>query len=149
MARYIVFTDGAYSSSRDRGGSAFVILEADTQTKVYEWSHTWNGGTNNTAEILAILMAIRTFKKPIDSVIIYSDSTYCLGCAFGTYQRKKNKKLWSLFDREHEKLKQLCPDIQGIHVDGHQKDKKSFEARWNNYVDKLAVQASHETPEGL
>ena len=141
MKDYVVFTDGAYSSSRKQGGSAFIILK--DSKRILEWSHTWKGGTNNTAEILAIYCALRSFKAPIDSITIYSDSQYCLGCIFEGWKRRKNIKLWKMFDEMFEKLKTLCPNIKGIHVDGHQKS-KSETAMWNNICDKLAVEASHE-----
>ena len=92
MKDYVVFTDGAYSSSRKQGGSAFIILKDGK--RILEWSHTWKGGTNNTAEILAIYCALRSFKAPVDSITIYSDSQYCLGCIFEGWKRRKNIKLW-------------------------------------------------------
>ena len=141
MIEYKIFTDGAFSSSRNQGGSAFVILKDDE--KVLEWSQCWKGGTNNSAEILAILCAINQFKKPVDSITIYSDSQYCLGCIFKDWKKRKNKKLWKIFDDVFSKLQDLCPSIHGIHIDGHQKD-DSFVTKWNNYCDRLAVEASHE-----
>lgn len=142
MNDYTIFTDGAYSSSRKQGGSAFIILR-DGQ-KVLEWSQGWKNGTNNTAEILAILVAISTFKKPVKSITIYSDSMYCIGCIFQGWKRKANLQLWNKFDKVFEQVKQLCPNIKGVHVDGHQKEKTET-AMWNNICDKLAVEASHET----
>jgi hypothetical protein len=48
-----------------------------------------------------------------------------------------------MFDAMFENLKKLCPNIKGVHVDGHQKTKTET-AMWNNICDKLAVEASHE-----
>lgn len=141
MNDYIIYTDGAYSSSRKQGGSAFVILKDGE--KVMEWNKCWKGGTNNTAEILAIYSALSVFKKPVNSITIYSDSNYCLGCIFQGWTRKANLKIWKQFDIMFEKLKTLCPDIKGIHIDGHSKD-DSEHSKYNNYVDRLAVEASHE-----
>ena len=39
MKDYVVFTDGAYSSSRKQGGSAFIILKDGK--RILEWSHSW------------------------------------------------------------------------------------------------------------
>lgn len=144
MNDYVIYTDGAYSSSRKQGGSAFIILKDNK--KVLEWSQGWKGGTNNTAEILAILVALSVFKKPVNSIIVYSDSMYCLGCIFEGWKRKCNINLWHKFDKVFERVSKLCPDIKGIHVDGHQKT-KSETAMWNNICDKLAVEASHENLE--
>ena len=74
---------------------------------------------------------------------IFSDSKYCLGCIFEGWKRRKNVKLWKMFDAMFENLKKLCPNIKGVHVDGHQKSKTET-AMWNNICDKLAVEASHE-----
>lgn len=141
MNDYVIYTDGAYSSSRKQGGSAFVILK--NGVKVMEFSKGWKGGTNNTAEILAILMAIRAFKKPVESITIYSDSEYCLGCIFKNFKRKRNVQLWQLFDKDWETLNKLCSNITGIHIHGHQKETNEH-TYWNNYCDRLAVEASHE-----
>lgn len=141
MNDYIIYTDGAYSSSRKQGGSAFIILKDNK--KVLEWSQGWKGGTNNTAEILAILVALSVFKNPVNSITVYSDSMYCLGCIFEGWKRKSNLNLWHKFDNVFERVKQLCPNIKGVHVDGHQKT-KSETAMWNNICDRLAVDASHE-----
>ena len=141
MNDYVIYTDGAYSSSRKQGGSAFIILKDGE--KVMEWSKCWKGGTNNTAEILAIYSALSVFKNPVNSIIVYSDSQYCLGCIFKSWKRKANLKLWKLFDKMFENLKLLCPNIKGVHIDGHSKD-DSEHTKYNNWVDRLAVEASHE-----
>lgn len=141
MNDYVIYTDGAYSSSRKQGGSAFIIIK--NNEKVLEWSQCWKGGTNNTAEILAILMALSVFKKPVDSITIYSDSAYCLGCIFQGWKRNSNIKLWEKFDKVFARANRLCQNITGVHIKGHQKD-KSEESKWNNMCDRLAVEASHE-----
>ena len=141
MNDYIIFTDGAFSSKRNQGGSAFVILKDGK--KVIESSKCWKGGSNNTAEMLAIMTALNVFKNPVNSITIYSDSQYCLGCIFKGWKRRKNVKLWNTFDKVFERVSLLCNNIQGIHIDGHQKD-DSFTTKWNNFCDRLAVEASHE-----
>ena len=140
MNDYVIYTDGAYSSSRKQGGSAFVILKDGE--KVMEWSKCWKGGTNNTAEIFAIFAALSTFKKPVNSITIYSDSQYCLGCIFEGWKRQANREIWKKFDEMYAKVKELCPNIKGIHVNGHSKVKNEH-TQYNNWVDRLAVEASH------
>ena len=142
MNDYIVFTDGAFSSSRQQGGSSFIILKDGE--KISEWFKGWKGGTNNTAEILAILMAVKSIVgKDLGKITIHTDSQYCIGCASLGWKRKKNIKLWEIFDKYYNNLLSRCESIEFIHVDGHQKD-NSFLTKWNNYVDRLAVLASHE-----
>ena len=84
------------------------------------------------------LMVLKCFKKPIDSIIIYTDSMYVIGCATLGWQRKKNIFLWKLFDEELDRVSKLCSNITFQHVKGH------ADSKWNNYADKLAVEASQE-----
>ena len=135
----MLITDGAYSSSRDQGGLGFVFIRDGT--KVFEYSKTVKNTTNNKMELGAIILGLRAIKGSIDSLVIVSDSMYCIGCATKGWKRKKNQKLWEAFDKEYSRVSSLCPDITWKHVKGHQNDSSEF-TKWNNYVDKLAVRAS-------
>lgn len=139
MTNYSIFCDGAYSSVRKQGGAGVVILK--NGKKVVEYSKSFKGGTNNTAELCAIILALRFIQKEIDSLIIYSDSQYCVNCASAGWERKKNKRIWHEFDKELNRVKNLCSDIQFKHVKGHQND-KSVETVNNNIADRLANKAS-------
>ena len=139
MSNYTVYTDGAYSSSRNKMGIG--ILFVKDSTPILEYSKMFNGGTNNKAEIIAIILALTMVKDPIDSLLIVSDSEYCIGCASLGWKRKKNCKLWEEFDKQFNRAKQLCPIIKFKHVRGHQKD-NSDDTKWNNFVDRLAVKAT-------
>ncbi len=136
MIKYECYSDGAYSSSRNQGGVGIVLLR--NKQKVFEFSKGFKNTTNNKMEIVAALMVLKCFKKPVDSITIYTDSMYVIGCATLGWQRKKNIFLWKLFDEEMLRVSQLCKDIKFLHVKGHADNK------WNNYVDKLAVDASQE-----
>ena len=136
----MLITDGAYSSSRDQGGLGFVFIRDGT--KVFEYSKTVKNTTNNKMELGAIILGLRAIKGSIDSLVIVSDSMYCVGCATKGWKRKKNQKLWEAFDKEYSRVSSLCSNITWKHVKGHQNDSSEF-TKWNNYVDKLAVRASH------
>ena len=138
---YVLITDGAYSSSRDQGGLGFVFIRDGT--KVFEYSKTVKNTTNNKMELGAIILGLRAIKGSIDSLVIVSDSMYCVGCATKGWKRKKNQKLWEAFDKEYSRVSSLCSNITWKHVKGHQDDDSEL-TKWNNYVDKLAVRASHE-----
>ena len=137
----MLITDGAYSSSRDQGGLGFVFIRDGT--KVFEYSKTVKNTTNNKMELGAIILGLRAIKGSIDSLVIVSDSMYCIGCAIKGWKRKKNQKLWEAFDKEYSRVSSLCSNITWKHVKGHQNDNSEF-TKWNNYVDRLAVLASHE-----
>ena len=131
---YTVFTDGAYSSARDQGGVGIVILKDGLE--ILRYSNMYKKTTNNQMELGAIIIALRMIKGDIDSLVIYTDSQYCIGCAVQGWKRKKNKAMWEEFDKQYNRVKKLCPDIRFIHVKGHAGNK------YNEIVDKLAVSAS-------
>lgn len=136
MINYECFTDGAYSSSRDQGGIGIVFIR--NNQKVFEYSRGFKNTTNNRMEIGAVMLTLSCFKTKVDSITIYTDSMYVIGCATLGWKRKKNKALWDQFDKEYQRVSKLCSNITFQHVKGHAENK------WNNYVDKLAVSASHE-----
>lgn len=131
---YICYTDGAYSSVRDQGGIGIIFLKNGEE--VLRYSNMYKGTSNNQMELGAIIIALRMIKGKIDSLTIYTDSQYCIGCATLGWKRKKNKIMWTEFDKQYKRVKQLCPNIQFVHVKGHNGEK------YNEIVDKLAVAAS-------
>lgn len=136
MINYECYTDGAYSSARNQGGIGIVFIR--NGEKVFEYSKGFKDTTNNRMEIFAALAALKALVKPVDTITIYTDSMYVIGCATLGWKRKKNVVLWESFDREFTRVSKLCPNIQFQHVKGHADNK------WNNYVDRLAVAASQE-----
>lgn len=134
MSNITAYTDGAYSSSRDQGGIGLVILNGDKI--VQQFSRMYKHTTNNQMELGAIIIVLRAIKGPIDSLTIYTDSMYCIGCATLGWKRKKNQKMWEEFDRQYNRVKTLCPNIKFEHVKGHVGNK------FNELCDKLAVKAS-------
>lgn len=139
MSTYKLITDGAYSSKLDQGGIGLVFLR-DNQL-LLKYSKTYKHTTNNQMEMIAIISGFKCINKPIDNLIIISDSMYCIGCATKGWKRKKNIKLWEEFDKQYKRVSMLCPNIIFQHVRGHQKD-ESNETKWNNICDELAVKAS-------
>lgn len=136
---WIIFTDGAFSPLRDQGGVGIVVLKGDK--KVLEYSNMYKRTSNNQMELSAVIIALRLIKAPCNSITIYTDSQYVIGGATLGWKRKKNVPLWEEFDKQFQRVSELCLNITFNHVKGHQKD-DSNETKWNNYVDKLAQQAS-------
>lgn len=125
-----VYTDGAYSSSRNRGGWAFVIVN-DGQ-KMHMSFGDANETTNNRMEIMGSLEAALWMKEnKINEATIYSDSMYVIGTMTQNWKRKANVDLWILMDDAVEGL-----SINWQHVKGHSGNK------FNEYCDMLAVHAS-------
>ena len=137
MLDYVIFTDGAYSSSRDQGGIGIVVLRDGE--KVFKYSKAFRKTTNNQMELIAVIIALRAIKNQINSLIIYTDSMYVKGCATLGWKRKKNVELWNLFDQAFKLTQVLVKSpIQIEHVKGHSDNV------YNNLCDELAVQASQE-----
>lgn len=131
---YVLYTDGAYSSLRDQGGIGLIILKDNK--KILEYSEMYKGVTNNIMELGAVIIGLKAIKNCIDSLIIFTDSMYVIGCATKGWKRSKNKSLWKEFDKQFQRVQELCPNVEFRHVKGHNGD------LYNEEVDKLAVKAS-------
>ena len=140
LKRIEFYTDGAYSSSRDTGGIGIVVV-IDGK-KVYEYSKCIPNSTNNKCELLAVIYALKSVSKPVESITIYSDSQYVIGCATKGWKRKKNVELWNLYDKAFAKANQFCPDIKFCWIRGHTSNLDFF-SKMNNLADKLARESSN------
>jgi ribonuclease HI len=126
-----IYTDGAYSSSRNQGGWAFVVVQ--NNEIIYKEYDGLLNTTNNRMEIMGMLRALEYIKSnelqlPIK---IYTDSMYVIGTLTLNWKMKKNIDLW-------EKLLPLVnKDIQYLHVKGHDGNK------FNEECDKWAVFGSN------
>ena len=136
MNDYIVYTDGAYSSSKDQGGIGIIVLR-DNEV-ILEYSKMYKSVTNNIMELGAVILALRFIKNSINSLTIVTDSMYVIGCATKGWQRKKNIKLWNEFDKQYNRVKGLCSKIEFKHIKGHSGEK------YNEQVDSLARSASQQ-----
>ena len=127
----IIYTDGAYSSSRDQGGWAFVATEKDAKL-AFGFMGIENT-TNNRMEIQAVIEACKwAINMSITEITIVTDSMYVIGAMSKNWSKKKNSDLWAELDLLVEKL-----NITWTHVKGHSGDK------YNELCDALAVEASH------
>ncbi len=141
MRNIEVFTDGAYSSSRDAGGIGIVFVI--NGVKAYEFSKMIPNTTNNKCELLAVIYALNAISREIESLTIYSDSQYVIGCATKGWTRKKNVELWNLYDKVLAKAGKFCSNINFCWVKGHTFSSE-FSSKMNNLADELAVAASQE-----
>lgn len=141
MKKVEFYTDGAFSAIRNAGGIGVVVV-IDGQ-KVYEYSHTYYDTTNNKCELLAVITALNSISKPVESITIYSDSQYVIMCAQGKWKRKANLELWATYDKVFAKAQKFCTNIKYTWVKGHSKASDDFNENMNKIADKLAVEASH------
>jgi ribonuclease HI len=109
MDNYILYTDGAYSPSKNQGGLAFIAIK--NEQLILEYNKKVNNTTNNQMELGAIIYGLKAIRNPINSLTIISDSMYCIGTITKNWQRKKNIQLWKLFDKEYTRVKNLCQTV--------------------------------------
>ena len=141
-----IYTDGATSNNGykgSRGGWAWVIV--DNNNKIV--TQGYGAGrevTNNQCELMALIEACQEAKKDDNYYTIYSDSAYIINCYQQKWYKKwqqngwinskkdpvANQDLWEMLIPYFEN-----PKFEFIKVKGHSTD------YWNNYVDRMAVNA--------
>lgn len=131
-----LYTDGAYSSSRSKIGIGIVIVNADTDEIIKQYSKGYENGTNNKAEIAAVIVGLRLITEPCDSITIKTDSMLVIGWLSKNWKRNKNISLLKEADKQLKRVKGICPNVIFEHVKGHNGEK------YNEICDKLAVKAS-------
>lgn len=136
MNSYVIYTDGAYSSTRDQGGIGIVFIK-DGKI-VMKFSKMYKNTSNNQMELRAIILALKSIRKPVESITIVTDSQYAIGVMTKGWKRKKNIELLKVYDKVYEEVSKLCPKIEFQWVKGHQDNE------FNKLADSLALNASLE-----
>jgi ribonuclease HI len=107
-----VWTDGACTGNPGPAGLGVVIVDgADTR----ELSEYLGQGTNNIAELMAILRGLEQVKDRSRPVYVYTDSQYSIGLLTKPWKAKKNVELVA-------ELRELCrafPELHFVKVAGH------------------------------
>ena len=135
MSNLVIYTDGAYSPTRDCGGVGIVFIDKEQELR---YCKSFNHTTNNQMEIAAVVIALQSVDpSKVSSIQIISDSQYVIGCASKGWKRKKNPKLWKQYDQAVQRLAGI--PISFTWVAGHNGDK------FNELADQLAVFASHQS----
>ena len=125
-----IYTDGAYSSSRNQGGWAFVVVQ--NNEVIYKEYDGLINTTNNRMEIKGVLEALKYLHSlGKTTASIYSDSQYVIGTITKAWKRNKNIDLWDEFDKLSKGL-----NISYFWVKGHADNK------YNNMADEYAVKGS-------
>lgn len=150
---YSIYTDGACSNNgaKDaRGGFAFVVLD-DKGNHRYEYSKHVENATNNICELSAVFGACSFFdaySPEGNMATIYSDSAYIINCITQKWYKKWQTNGWRNAKKEpvanRELWERLIPYFENPRF-SFEKVKGHFgEKDWNDYVDKLAVEAKEE-----
>src|SRR6056297_518147 len=123
-----IYTDGACSGNPGPAGIGVVII---INNKTNEYSEYIGYGTNNIAELTAVLRALELIKDKDQMLKINTDSQYVIGMFNKNYRAKKNIELINKIKKEIDKFK----DVQFHKVRAHRND------YYNNLADRLAVEA--------
>lgn len=127
----IVYTDGACSGNPGPAGIG-VFVQRPTQT--VEISEFLGSGTNNIAELTAILRGLQALREEDQDrlVHLYTDSGWSLGVLIGGWKAKANV---SLIEEIRAEMKRF-PRLELLKVKGHAGHDGNEEA------DRLATQAT-------
>ena len=107
-----VWTDGACSGNPGPAGLGVVILDGKQRTELSEYL---GEGTNNIAELMAILRGLESVKDRTRPVVVYSDSSYSIDILTKAWKAKKNVELV-------DELRGVCrafADLRFVKVAGH------------------------------
>lgn len=94
----VAYVDGACRPNPGRGGWGVLLVDRKTAA-LGRFSGTEERCTNQRAEMLAAINALRMLKRPC-RVSIYTDSMYLTATANGMWQRRTNLDLWGELDAE-------------------------------------------------
>lgn len=123
-----IYTDGACSGNPGPMGIGILLVSGKHMKQTYKYLGT---GTNNIAELTAILEALKAIKDPSREIELFTDSAYCIGLFTKGWKAKKNTELVN----EIKTLLKKFPKLTFKKVKGHSDN-------WgNNKADSLAVYA--------
>ncbi len=125
----VIFTDGSCQGNPGPSGIGIVMTCAGRRR---EHSEYLGQGTNNTAELTAILRALELVKDPDRTVILYTDSQYSIG-VLGGWKAKANQDIIEQIKRARTRF----PDLRLRKVAGHSGNIE------NERCDELAKDAIH------
>lgn len=124
-----VWTDGACSGNPGPAGLGVVVIgDGEGEREISEYL---GPGTNNIAELTAILRGLQTVTDKARPVVVYSDSAYSIGLLSQSWKAKKNVELV-------QELRELCKrfsNLKFVKVLGHSG------IALNERVDQLATGA--------
>jgi len=107
-----VWTDGGANPNPGPAGIGVVIVDGDAKKELSEFL---GHGTNQIAELTAILRGLQEIADRSRPVVVYSDSAYSIGLLTQGWKAKANVELV-------ERLRALCrlfEDLRFVKVAGH------------------------------
>lgn len=124
----VVYADGACSGNPGPAGLGVVMLQREGRRELSEYL---GRGTNNIAELTAILRAAEAVEDPARPMRLYTDSSYAIGVLTKGWKAKANIELVAAVKKALARLE----DVSLHHVRGH------AGIPLNERADQLAVKA--------
>lgn len=109
-----VYTDGACTGNPGPMGLGVVVLDLSGEPARRELSEYLGVGTNNIAELTAILRGLQVLPRD-RPVVVYSDSSYAIGLLSQNWKAKANQELVAALRR----LLREFPAVHFVKVAGH------------------------------
>ena len=140
-----IYTDGACANNPGKGGYGIVLMYEKQNGDVVQknLAKGFELTTNNRMELLAVIDALETLKKPCD-IRLFSDSKYVIDAINQKWLDSWQEKNWKLNTKNPVKnidlwkklIEVMKPHkIEFIWVKGHASNE------FNNLCDKMAVEA--------
>lgn len=107
-----VWTDGACSGNPGPCGIGVVVIDGTDQKEISEYL---GEGTNNIAELTAILRGLESVADRKRPVVVYSDSAYSIGLLTKAWKAKANQALVETL----RGLTKQFGDLRFVKVAGH------------------------------
>lgn len=107
-----VWTDGGANPNPGPAGIGVVIVDGESKKELSEFL---GHGTNQIAELTAILRGLEEIRDRTRSVVVYSDSAYSIGLLTQNWKAKANVELVA-------RLRAMCQqfaDLRFVKVAGH------------------------------
>lgn len=120
-----VYADGACSGNPGPAGLGVVVLDGESRVELSEYI---GQGTNNIAELTAILRALGETAEAGRPLVIHTDSSYSIGVLQKGWKAKANQELIG-------ELREVLSGRRGtrlVYVPGH------AGVKWNERADSLA-----------
>lgn len=137
-----IYTDGGCLNYSKQGAWAFIVTEHGEQ--IYSNSGRVAGVTNNQMELQAMIEAIAWLDRPVDSVVVVSDSQYCIK-GIQTWVHSWVEKGWKTAEKTPVKNKEQWELLyflvhKGIHTNIEFKWVKGHSGnKYNDWADALCT----------
>jgi ribonuclease HI len=112
VARFVAYSDGACSGNPGPCGLGVVLISAGTRRELSEYLGI---GTNNIAELTAILRTLEALDVHGEPVIVHTDSQYAIGVLQKGWKPKANQELIAAIKAQMKKFSAL----RLVYVPGH------------------------------